>query len=72
MNVIKAIYNFLVGDIIILIGIILTLLILVLLNTVSGLASLRGASGIIMIIGTLVVLTLTLTREVRGHRSKLS
>lgn len=68
MNIIKAIYNFLVGDIVILIGIIITLLILVLLNAVSGLSMLRGASGIVMILGTLIVLTLTLTREVRGHR----
>ncbi|GCE07621.1 hypothetical protein [Dictyobacter aurantiacus] len=70
MNIIKAIYNFIVGDMVILIGIIVTVLILVLLNTVSGLSALRGASGIIMILGTLTVLTLTLTREVRGHRAR--
>jgi len=68
MKAIKAIYNFLVGDIIILIGITITVVVLALINFVNALAPLSGASAYILIIAVLVVLTATLTREARGKR----
>jgi hypothetical protein len=68
MKVIKAIYNFIVGDMIILIGVTLTVIILVLINNLTSLASLRIASGIILIAAVLISLTATLYREARGNR----
>ncbi len=68
MKAIKAIYNFLVGDMIILIGITITVVVLALINFVNALAPLSGASAYILIIAVLVVLTATLTREARGKR----
>ncbi len=68
MKAIKAIYNFLVGDMIILIGITITVVVLALINFVNVLAPLSGASAYILIIAVLVVLTATLTREARGKR----
>ena len=68
MRVIKAIYNFIVGDMIILIGIIITALLLALINTVGALAPLRAIAGIILIVAVLAVLTATLLREAMGKR----
>ena len=68
MKAIKAIYNFIVGDMIILIGVIITILILALINTVSALAPLRVATGAILVVGVLGVLTTTLFREANGKR----
>ncbi|HYU75191.1 MAG TPA: hypothetical protein VEL31_21190 [Ktedonobacteraceae bacterium] len=68
MKVIKAIYNFIVGDMIILIGIIITALILALINAVNALAPLRAISGVILIVAVLAVLTATLMREAMGKR----
>ena len=68
MKVIKAIYNFIVGDMIILIGIAITALILALINAVNALAPLRAISGAILIVAVLAVLTATLTREAMGKR----
>ena len=68
MKVIKAIYNFIVGDMIILIGIVITALILALINAVNALAPLRAISGVILIVAVLAVLTATLTREAMGKR----
>ncbi len=68
MKAIKAIYNFIVGDMIILIGITITMIVLALINFVNALAPLSGASAYILIIAVLVVLTATLTREARGKR----
>jgi hypothetical protein len=68
LKVIKAIYNFIVGDMIILIGIIITALLLALINTVNALAPLRAISGVILIVAVLAVLTATLTREAMGKR----
>jgi hypothetical protein len=68
MNVIKAIYNFVVGDWIILSGILLVVALLGLIQWVSGLAALRGSSGIILVVAILVVLVLTLSREVYGKK----
>ena len=68
MKVIKAIYNFIVGDMIILIGIIITVLILALINTAGALTPLRALSGVILIVAVLIVLTATLMREAMGKR----
>jgi hypothetical protein len=68
MKVIKAIYNFLVGDIIILIGISIAVVVLALINFVGALSSLSPASGIILILAVLGSLTATLAREARGKR----
>ena len=68
MKVIKAIYNFIVGDMIILIGIVITALILALINAVNALAPLRAISGVLLIVAVLAVLTATLMREAMGKR----
>ncbi len=63
MKVIKAIYNFIVGDMIILIGVMLAVIILVLINNVPALAPLRGLSGPFLVIAVLASLVATLSRE---------
>ena len=68
MKVIKAIYNFLVGDMIILIGISIAVVVLALINFVGPLSSLSPASSIILIVAVLGSLTATLAREARGKR----
>jgi hypothetical protein len=68
MNVVKAIYNFIVGDMIILVGVIIAIVILALVNTVSILAPLRVATGYILIVVVIGSLTATLYREARGKR----
>jgi hypothetical protein len=68
MNAIKAIYNFIVGDMIILVGVIIAIVILALINTVSVLAPLRVATGYVLIAVVIGVLTATLYREARGKR----
>ena len=68
MNVIKAIYNFIVGDLIILVGVIVAIVILALINTVSILAPLRVATGYLLIAVVIGVLTATLYREARDKR----
>jgi hypothetical protein len=68
MKVIKAIYNFIVGDMIILVGITITVIILALIDTVSALAPLRAISGVILVVAVLSVLTATLLRETMGKR----
>ncbi len=68
MKVIRAIYNFLVGDMIILVGILLTILVLALINNVDALASLRSATGVILVLAVLAVLVATLNREARAKR----
>ncbi|HXL36616.1 MAG TPA: hypothetical protein VN954_05380 [Ktedonobacteraceae bacterium] len=68
MKVIKAIYNFIVGDMIILVGVIVAIVILAIINTVSALAPLRVATGYLLIAVVIGVLTTTLYREARGKR----
>jgi hypothetical protein len=68
VKVIKAIYNFLVGDMIILVGVIIVMLVLALIDNVSALSPLRTIAGAILIITVLGVLTATLIREARGNR----
>ena len=67
MKVIKAIYNFFVGDMIILIGVAIAVILLALINSVSALAPLRGTVEAIILIGAVLIsLTTTLIREVMG------
>lgn len=68
MNVIKAIYNFIVGDMIILIGVLAIVIILALINGIAALAPLRAISGVLLIVAILGVLFATLNREARGHK----
>lgn len=63
LNAIKAVYNFIVGDMIILVGILIAFILLALIYTISALAALRPLSGFILIIAALVVLIATLSRE---------
>jgi hypothetical protein len=67
MKVIMAVYNFLVGDMVILIGISFIFLLLALLYFVEALSPLRAYSGAILVVAILVVLGGTLTRELRGR-----
>ncbi|MDQ6643836.1 MAG: hypothetical protein M3Y76_05250 [Chloroflexota bacterium] len=68
MNVIKAIYNFIVGDMIILVGVLVVIALLALIDNVVSLSSLRVIAGPILIVAVLGVLTATLLREARGNR----
>ena len=68
MNVIKAIYNFIVGDMIILIGVLAIVIILALINGIAALAPLRAISGVLLIVAILGVLFATLNREAQGHK----
>lgn len=68
MKVIKAIYNFIVGDMIILVGVVLTMIVLVLINTVGAFTPLRAATGFLLIAAVLGILVATLYREARGKR----
>ncbi len=45
MKIIKAVYNFIVGDMVILVGVLLTVVVLALINNVSALAPLKDFSG---------------------------
>ncbi len=63
MKVIQAIYNFIVGDMVILVGVLLTVTVLALINSVSALAPLKDFSGPILVLGVLSSLVATLSRE---------
>jgi len=63
VKIIKAIYNFIVGDMVILIGVALTVTVLALINNVSALAPLMGFSGAFLVLGVLSSLVATLSRE---------
>jgi hypothetical protein len=63
VKVIKAIYNFIVGDMVILIGVMLAVTILALVNNVAALAPLRGLSGPFLVMAVLASLAATLSRE---------
>ena len=64
LKVILAVYNFFVGDLVILLGVTLLMVILALIHFLGALAALRGGSGIILIVGVLATLVTTLGREV--------
>jgi hypothetical protein len=61
---ILAVYNFFVGDMVILLGVSLTMVILALVHFLGAFAPIRGASGAILIIGVVLTLIATLGREV--------
>jgi uncharacterized membrane protein len=63
MNTIKAIYNFVVGDMTILLGVIITIGVLALANTID-LSPFKTFSELILIVAILIILTATLNREV--------
>ncbi len=63
MKIIKAIYNFIVGDMVILIGVALVVTVLALINNVSALAPLKDFSGPFLVIAVLSSLVATLSRE---------
>jgi len=69
VKVIQAIYNFIVGDMVILIGITLAVTILALINNVGVLAPLKGFSGPFLVMAVLACLVATLSREAfSSHR----
>ena len=68
MKLLKSIYNFIVGDMIILVGIIIIAVLLGLIANIGALAALRVAIGPILIVAALVTLSATLYREARGKR----
>ena len=68
MKAIKAVYYFIVGDIIILIGILVAIGILAIVNNVSAFAAVRNFSGAFLVIVAIVLLASTLNREARGKR----
>ena len=61
---ILAVYNFFVGDLVILIGVSLTMVILALIHLLGALAPVRGGLGAILVVGVLATLVATLGREV--------
>ncbi len=70
LKVILAVYNFFVGDLVILLGVTLLMVILALIHFLGALAALRGGSGIILIVGVLATLVATLGREVIRPENK--
>ncbi len=71
LKAIKAIYNFLVGDMIILVGIGIAVVVLALVTIIGGFNPQRPLSpfyGIILIVAALGTLTATLAREAWGKR----
>ena len=69
LKVILAVYNFFVGDLVIQIGVTLTMVILALIHFVGALAPLQG-SGLILIVGVLATLVATLGREIERPENK--
>ncbi len=70
LKIILAVYKFFVGDLVILLGVILTMVILALIHFVGALAPLQGGSGTILIVGVLATLVATLGREVMRSENK--
>ena len=70
LKVILAVYKFFVGDLVILIGMTLTMVILALINSVGALAPLGGGLGLILIVGVLATLVATLSREIERPENK--
>ena len=70
LKVTLAVYNFFVGDLVILIGVTLTMVVLALIHFLGALAPLRGGSGAILIVGVLATLVATLGREVMRAENK--
>jgi hypothetical protein len=69
LRVILGVYNFFVGDLVILIGVTITMVVLALIHTVDALFPIRAGSGIILVVGVLATLLTTLAREVVRSRN---
>lgn len=67
LKVINAVYQFLVGDMVMLVGVMLAFLLLALINFIGVLAPIRPYSGVLLILIILVVLGGSLSRELRGR-----
>ena len=81
MKVIKAIYNFIVGDMVILIGVLVIVAVLALFKFVPALTSLEVASGCDLVVGVLGVLagfaqprdqTQTLTQNAKQQEGRVT
>ena len=70
LKAILAIYNFFVGDLVILLGVTFTMVILALIHSLGALAPLRGGAGAILIAGVLATVVATLGREVMRPENK--
>jgi hypothetical protein len=70
LKAILAVYYFFVGDLIILIGVTLTMVVLALIHFLSSSPSLCEASGTLLIVGVLATLVATLGREVLRSENK--
>ena len=70
LKVILAVYNFFVGDLVILLGVTLIMATLALIDFLGALALLRGGSGAILIVGMLATLVTTLGLEVMRAENK--
>ena len=70
LKVILAVYNFFVGDLVILLGVALLMVILALINSVGALVPLQGGLELILIVGVLATLVATLGREVMRPENK--
>jgi hypothetical protein len=62
----KAVFNFFVGDWIILGGVVLTLVLVALIENTSALSSLKGTGGVVLFVGIVLTLVATLRREIRA------
>jgi hypothetical protein len=63
MKPLKAVYNFIVGDMIILVGILIAVVLLIIMNKVPALSAQHSLPGIVFIVLTLLTLIITLARE---------
>ena len=68
MKVVNAIYNFIVGDMIILVGVLAVAVVLGIVNFVGAFSGLRFLTGPLLILAVLGVLIGTLSREVSVNR----
>lgn len=68
MKVVNAIYQFIVGDMIILVGVLAVAIVLGIINFVGAFVSLRFITGPLLILAVLGVLIGTLSREANANR----
>jgi hypothetical protein len=67
MKPIKAVYNFIVGDMIILVGVLLAVAVMALVRFLAP-SSVQAVSGGFLFVAVLVILYLTLKREIGGKK----
>ncbi len=67
LGFLKAVFNFFVGDWIILGGVAFTLILVALIENLNALDGLKPAGGYLLIIGCALSLVATLRRETSGH-----